>query len=55
MIEEINVDTLEFVELVYSRDGDVIHLKEGIDYTVESFGGDGSWKRYIYTIRAGCF
>ncbi len=55
VIEEINVDTLEFVELVYSRDGDVIHLKEGIDYTVESFGGDGSWKRYIYTIRAGCF
>ena len=55
VIQEINVDTLEFIELTYSKDGKVIMLKEGEDYTVEEEGGNGQWKKYIYTIKASCF
>lgn len=55
VIEEINVDTLEFIELTYSKDGKVVKLKEGTDYTVKSEGGSNQWKKYIYTIKASCF
>ena len=55
VIQEINVDTLKFVELTYSKDGQVVKLTEGKDYTVKAEGGDGQWKKYTYTIFASCF
>ena len=55
VITEINVDTLEFVELSYTKDGQVVKLEEGKDYTVEVSGGDGEWKQYTYTIKASAF
>ena len=55
VIQEVNVDTLEFIEITYTKDGEVVTLKEGIDYTVEEEGGDGQWKVYTYTIKASCF
>ncbi len=55
VIRETNVDTLEFIEITYSKDGQVVTLKEGVDYTVEVEGGDGQWKVYTYTIKASCF
>ena len=55
VITEINVDTLEFIELSYTKDGQVIKLEEGKDYTVEEAGGDGQWKQYTYTIKATAF
>lgn len=55
VISEINVDTLEFIELTYSKDGQVVKLKEGADYTVKEEGGSGQWKKYTYTIKASCF
>ena len=55
VIEEINVDLLEAAQLVCSRDGVIIPLREGVDYSVQMQGSDGTWKRYIYTVRAGCF
>lgn len=55
VIKETNVDTLEFIEITYSKDGQVVTLEEGVDYTVEEEGGDGQWKVYTYTIKASCF
>lgn len=55
VIQEVNVDTLEFIEITYTKDGEVVTLKEGVDYTVEEEGGDGQWKVYTYTIKASCF
>ncbi len=55
VIEEINVDTLEFVELTYARDGRVVKLNEGTDYWVGVEKVNGGWKKYTYTISASCF
>lgn len=55
VITEINVDTLELVKITYSKDGKIITLNEGTDYTVSVSGGDGQWKEYTYTIKASCF
>lgn len=55
VIQEINVDTLEFVELTYSRDGQVVKLTPGTDYAVKTEGGNGRWRTYTYTIFSGCF
>ena len=55
VIQEINVDTLKFVELTYSKDGKVVKLTEGKDYTVEVSQTEGQWKIYTYTIKASCF
>ena len=55
MIEEYNVDTLEFGEVSYSRDGQVVMLQEGRDYTVTESGGEDSWKTYRYQIAARNF
>ena len=49
-VEEINVDTLEFKEITYSKDGDIITLEEGSDFTVEESGSEVTWKSYTYTI-----
>ena len=55
VIEEVNVDTLEFIEISYSKDGKIVKLTEGKDYKVEAEGGEGQWKKYTYTIFAKCF
>lgn len=55
VIKEINADTLEFIEITYSKDGQVVTLKEGEDYTVTEAGGNGQWKNYTYTIFSRCF
>lgn len=55
VIQEINVDTLKFIELTYSKDGKVVKLVEGKDYTVEVSQTEGQWKMYTYTIKASCF
>lgn len=55
VITEINVDTLEFIDISISRDGKIEELKEGEHYTIKAEGGDGQWKKYTYTIFASCF
>ncbi len=55
VIQEINVDTLEFIEISYSKNGTIVKLTEGTDYTVKVEGGEGQWKKYTYTIFASCF
>ena len=55
VIQEINVDTLKFIELTYSKDGKVVKLVEGKDYTVTVSQTEGQWKMYTYTIKASCF
>ncbi len=50
MVEEINVDTLEFQEITYSKDGDIVTLEEGADFTVQESGNEATWKSYTYTI-----
>ncbi|MBS6194851.1 MAG: Ig-like domain repeat protein [Clostridiales bacterium] len=54
-LEEVNVNTLKFLEITYSRDGQVVTLKKGTDYTVEEEGGADQWKKYKYKISAACF
>lgn len=50
-ITEINVDTLEFNGISYGRDGELVNLKKGTDYTVKSSGSEESWKQYKYTVK----
>ncbi len=54
-ITEINVDTLEFLELRCSLNGSVRVLEEGTDFSLAVSGTDESWKRYVYTIPAETF
>lgn len=54
-VREINVDTLEFLEIDVSRDGDIVTLKNGDDYEVKSKKTDYSWKEYEYHIFADNF
>ncbi len=49
-VTEINVDTLEFNSISYGRDGELVTLKNGTDYTVKASGSEESWKQYQYTI-----
>ncbi len=51
IIEEYNVDLLEGKKVTYSRDGEVVHLQEGEDYTTEFSGSEDTWKTYRYEIR----
>lgn len=55
VIEEINVNSLELVEITYSKDGEVVTLQEGKDFILKEEGGEGEWKKYTYTILAQCF
>lgn len=50
-VTEINVDTLEFNGISYGRDGELVNLKSGTDYTVKASGSETSWKQYQYTIK----
>lgn len=54
-VREINVDTLEFQEITYSKDGDIITLEEGTDFSVQESGSEASWKEYKYTINESNF
>lgn len=49
-IRETNVDALIFKEITCSRDGEVITLREGEDYTVEEKKHSDGWKVYDYRI-----
>lgn len=55
VITETNVDTLEFKEITMNFNGKLTTLKEGVHYTVESFGTDATWKQYTYKIQADNF
>lgn len=54
-LEEINVSTLKFSEITYSKDGEMVALEAGTDYTVKEEGGENGWKKYTYRIFASCF
>lgn len=49
-VTEINVDTLEFREVVCSRDGELRALRQGEDYQVIQSGSKEGWKAYTYEI-----
>lgn len=51
VITEVNVDTLQYAEIDYSLDGDIVTLQKGTDYTVTSKTDDASWKMYEYRIK----
>lgn len=55
VITEINVDTLQFGEISYSMDGNIIALEAGRDYEVTSQTDAGGWKMYEYRIKAENF
>lgn len=50
VVTEINVDTLVNNGIFYGRDGELVNLEKGSDYTVRESGSDVSWKEYQYTI-----
>lgn len=54
-ITEINVDTLEFKEITYSKDGDIVTMNPGEDYQVTESGSDVTWKSYTYDISESNF
>lgn len=49
-VTEINVDTLEFQDIAYSLDGNIVTLEQDKDYTVEESGAEYEWKEYTYHI-----
>lgn len=55
VVTEINVDTLEFQEITYSRDGDIVTLVKDDDYTVTEEGNEFQWKEYTYEIEGDNF
>lgn len=56
-LTEVNVDSLEHdtVKVVVDANGTPKDLVEGVDYTVQESGGNGSWHRYDYTIDKSLF
>ena len=50
VVTETNVDTLEFREIICSRNGKVRTMEEGKDYIAEERGESSGWKQYVYTI-----
>lgn len=55
VITEVNVDTLQFEEIVYSLDGNIVTLEKGRDYEVKSDTNEADWKMYEYRIHARNF
>ena len=55
IIQEINVDLLKYIELSYSKDGQIVKLEKGKDFTAEVNDQDNQWKKYTYTVFASCF
>lgn len=50
IITEVNVDILQYSEIDYSLDGDIVTLEKDKDYTVTSKTDEASWKMYEYCI-----
>lgn len=50
IIKEVNVNTLKVNRITYSKDGEIVTLKEGKDYKLSQSGDEFTWKEYIYTI-----
>ena len=50
VILEENVDEIEESELYYSKDGDIVYLKEGVDYTQKHSVTSSNWNQYEYDI-----
>lgn len=55
VIYEKNVDNLEYIEVSYSHEGEVVILEEGQDYTVKQTVDENKMKEYMYTIPSECF
>ena len=55
VVTEINVDSLQFQEIVAGVDGELTTLKEGRDFEVKARISDSSWKTYEYHIGAKNF
>lgn len=55
VVTEINVDSLQFQEIVAGVDGELTTLKEGRDFEVKAGISDSSWKTYEYHIGAENF
>lgn len=55
VVTEINVDTLVHNGISYGRDGELVTLDQGSDYTVKASGSEATWKSYEYTIKAENF
>ena len=55
VVTETNVDTLEFHEIICSRNGKLHTLQEGQDYTVQESRSPFEWKQYTYRIGKDCF
>lgn len=54
-IYETNTDSLVAKGITVSRDGELLTLKEGTDYTITESGGEGEWKVYAYKIDKSVF
>ncbi len=54
-ITEINVDTLQFQEIVCSLNGELRTLHKDIDYAVKVEGDESGWKWYQYELFADNF
>jgi len=50
VITEINVDTLEFIDVAYAKDGKLSILKAESDFDLKTSGSEASWKSYVYTV-----
>lgn len=55
VMTEINPDILKSYSVKYSRNGEIVSLKEKEDFAVTMSGGKGEWKKYTYTIFADNF
>lgn len=55
VITEVNVDTLQYGEISYSLDGNIVILEQGKDYEVASRMDSSNWKMYEYRIKAENF
>lgn len=49
-VTEINIDTLQTREVSYGRNGELVRLEHGKDYTVQKSEPAHGWKKYTYKI-----
>lgn len=50
IIKEVNVNSLKVKRVTYSKDGEIVTLREGKDYRLSQSGDEFNWKEYEYTI-----
>lgn len=55
VITETNTDTLEFLRITCSHDGEQMEMIEGQHYDLEESGDEDSWKVYTYRIHKDNF